>query len=265
MYTGIGKQDGERIMDSCQVFGVKIAAADLKEAAAWVCGQPERLKGQYITFANVHSVVMAHDSERYRKAQNCAAAVFADGHPVAAYQRKKGFARAKRVAGPDFMTEIFKISAEKGYRHYFYGSSEETLARLCENLKKKYPGIRIAGAYAPPYEKKLREDYGEDIARINESGADFVWIGLGAPKQEYWMYRQKGKVNGLMLGVGAGFDFHAGVVRRAPVWMQKCGLEWFYRLLQEPKRLGKRYVTTNRKFIRYVFAERTKRKEHGKN
>lgn len=248
------------MMDSCQVFGVKTAAADLKEAAAWVCGRLEQLKGEYITFANVHAVVMAHDTAQYREAQNAAAAVFADGQPVAAYQRKKGCSRAKRVAGPDFMTEIFRVSAQKGYGHYFYGSSEETLVKLQENLEKKYPGIRISGVYAPPYEKRLRKDYGEDIKKINESGADFVWIGLGAPKQEYWMYRQKGKVKGLMLGVGAGFDFHAEVVRRAPLWMQKCGLEWFYRLMQEPGRLGKRYFTTNCKFIRYVFSERIKGK-----
>lgn len=252
-------------MRRCLIFGVRTAASDIEEAAAWVCERIERLKGQYITFANVHSIVTAHDSAAYRLAQNEAAAVFADGQPVAVYQRKKGYIRAKRVAGPDFMTEIFQISVKKGYRHYFYGGSKETLQKLTENLQKNYPDIQIAGAYSPPYEEKLRENYEDDIAKINAAGADFIWIGLGAPKQEYWMNAQKGKVNGLMLGVGAGFDFHAGVVRRAPLWMQKCGLEWFYRLLQEPKRLGKRYMTTNRKFIRYAAAEQMKRKKHGKN
>lgn len=252
-------------MDFCRIFGVKVAVADMTGAASWVCGHMEQLRGQYITFANVHSLVMAHDSEKYLKVQGAAAAVFADGQPVAAYQRKSGYPQAKRVAGPDFMSEIFRISSEKGYRHYFYGSSENTLAKLRDNLERKYPGIQIAGSYAPPYEKQLRKDYEEDIHRMNEADADFVWIGLGAPKQEYWMYLQKGKVNGLMLGVGAGFDFHAGVVKRAPLWMQKCGLEWFYRFLQEPGRLGKRYLVTNVKFFRYIYEEKLKREKNGKD
>lgn len=252
-------------MKFCRVFGVQVAAADMPEAVSWVCSHLEKIKGQYITFANTHSVVMAHDSEKYRKVQNAAAVAFADGQPVAEYQRRQGCKRAKRVAGPDFMTEIFKASPPKGYRHYFYGSNEDTLEKLQENLEKHYPGIQIAGSFAPPYEKNLREDYEEDINRINAANADFIWVGLGAPKQEYWMYRQKDKIGGVMLGVGAGFDFHAGVVKRAPLWMQKCGLEWFYRFLQEPGRLGKRYLTTNLKFFRYIYTEKLKRKKNGKD
>lgn len=243
-------------MDFCQIFGVKVAVADMPTAVSWVCGHMEQLKGQYITFVNTYSLVMAHDSEKYLNVQSAAAATFADGQPVAGYQRKSGYLQARRIAGPDFMSEIFRISSEKGYRHYFYGSSGNTLTKLRNNLEKKYPGIQIVGSYAPPYEKQLRKDYEEDIHRINDVDADFIWIGLGAPKQEYWMYLQKGKVNGLMLGVGAGFDFHAGVVKRAPLWMQKCGLEWFYRFLQEPGRLGKRYLVNNLKFIKLCFYEK---------
>lgn len=245
-------------MDFCQIFGVEVAVADLSSAVSWVCDHLEQLRGQYITFANAHSVVMAHDMERYRKVQNSAAVAFADGQPVAGYQRKSGYQQAKRVAGPDFMTEIFKVSVQRGYRHYFYGSQEDTLIKLRERIEKQYPGLQIAGMYAPPYEKKMRGNYKEDIDRINAAEADFIWIGLGAPKQEYWMFRQKGKVDGVMLGVGAGFDFHAGVVKRAPLWMQTCGMEWFYRFLQEPGRLGKRYLVTNFKFIKLCFGEKKK-------
>ena len=163
-----------------------------------------------------------------------------------------------------------KRSYEKGYRHYFYGSREETLSKLKSNLEKRFPGIEIVGMYAPPFEKKLKKDYGEDIERINAARPDFIWVGLGAPKQELWMYKQKGRVCGLMLGVGAGFDFHAGVVKRAPKWMQRCKMEWFYRFLQEPGRLGKRYLETNLKFIRLCMEEkrvekRSKRTRYGKN
>jgi len=246
-------------MESCQVLQVKVAVANISEAVKWIEAQLEQLKGQYVTFANTHSIIMAHDSEKYCKVQGAAAIVFADGYPVAGYQRKKGYKNAERVAGPDFMSEIFKISVQRHYRHYFYGSSKQTLKNLKLNLEKNYPGIEVAGMFSPPYEKNLRKDYREDIDRINKAHADFVWIGLGAPKQEYWMYQQKGKVNGVMLGVGAGFDFHGGVVKRAPIWMQRCGLEWLYRLCQEPGRLAERYWRTNSRFIILAIRELLKR------
>lgn len=257
----------EQIMNHCQIFGLSITAADMKTAVEWTCHKLNELKGRYITFANTHAVVMAQEFPKYFRVQNAAAGIFADGAPIAGYERKHGYPEAERVAGPDFMAEIFKISPRKGYRHYFYGGSEETLAKLKNSLEKRYPGIEIVGMYSPPYEKGLRKDYREDIERINHTKADFIWVGLGAPKQEFWMYRQKGKVCGVMLGVGAGFDFHSGMVRRAPGWMQKCGMEWFYRLLQEPGRLGKRYLRTNFKFIRLCFCEKLgiKGRIHGKN
>lgn len=245
-------------MDFCQVFRVRTAAGNMEEAVAYICQNLTGLKGKYITFANTHAVVMAEESEKYRSVQNAAAMVFADGTPVARYQKRKGCLKAERVAGPDFMTEIFKISAKNGYRHYFYGSSEETLARLVKALKEKYPGIGIAGYFSPPYEKKLKKDYTQDVERMNSAGADFIWIGLGAPKQELWMYQNRGRVDGVMLGVGAGFDFHAGMVKRAPVWMQKCGLEWFYRMCQEPGRLAGRYFKTNFRFVWLCIREKWK-------
>lgn len=236
-------------MKFCRVLGLKTAVSHMDEAVALVCDRLEELKGQYITFANTHSVVMAAESRRFLKVQEAAAMVFADGWPVAKYQKRKGFTEAKRVAGPDFMAEIFKRSVKKGYSHYFYGSSKETLVALQANLEERYPGIKIAGMYSPPYGKRAGEEWQEDLERINASGADFIWVGLGAPKQELFMYRQKGKACGLMLGVGAGFDFHARTLKRAPLWMQRCGLEWLHRLIQEPGRLLKRYLVTNIKFI----------------
>lgn len=257
-------------MEICKIFGVRTGAFSMAEALNWVCGKLDELKGQYVTFANTHVIVTASEEKGYCRVQNEAAVIFADGAPVADYQKKHGCPQAERVAGPDFMEEIFKRSYEKGYRHYFYGSREETLSKLKSNLEKRFPGIEIVGIYAPPFEKKLKKDYGEDIERINAARPDFIWVGLGAPKQELWMYKQKGRVCGLMLGVGAGFDFHAGVVKRAPKWMQRCKMEWFYRFLQEPGRLGKRYLETNLKFIRLCMEEkrvekRSKRTRYGKN
>ena len=147
------------------------------------------------------------------------------------------------------MGEIFKISAKKGYRHYFYGSKEETLELLYQKLTNNYPGIQIAGMYSPPFRPMTEEEDKAIIERINETKPDFVWVGLGAPKQEKWMAAHQGKIDGLMLGVGAGFDYYAENIKRAPSWMQKHNLEWVYRLVQDPKRLFKRYWSTNTKFI----------------
>ena len=147
------------------------------------------------------------------------------------------------------MGEIFEISPIKGYRHYFYGSKEETLELLYQKLTGNYPGIQIAGMYSPPFRPMAEEEDKAIVERINETKPDFVWVGLGAPKQEKWMAAHQGKIDGLMLGVGAGFDYYAGNIQRAPQWMQKHNLEWVYRLVQDPKRLFKRYWSTNTKFI----------------
>ena len=172
-----------------------------------------------------------------------------DGGPLSSVGRKRGHKEMERTTGPSLMGEIFQISAEKGYRHYFYGSTEETLKLLEKKLKENYPGIQIAGMYSPPFRVLTEEEDRQIVENINSAKADFVWIGLGAPKQERWMAVHQGKIDGLMIGVGAGFDYYAGNIKRAPLWMQKCNLEWLYRLMQDPKRLFKRYFYTNTKFI----------------
>lgn len=153
------------------------------------------------------------------------------------------------------MQKIFESSDSNGYRHYFYGSTEETLKKLRDKLQEKYPNINIVGMYSPPFRTLTEEEDNEIIKNINNTEADIVWVGLGAPKQEIWMNNHKNKIKGLMIGVGAGFDYHAGNIKRAPKWMQKCSLEWLYRLLQDPKRLFKRYFRTNTKFIKLVHKE----------
>ena len=152
-------------------------------------------------------------------------------------------------SGPDLMPEILRVSEEEGYSHYFYGSTEQTLKALEKNLREKYPRLNIAGVYSPPFRKLTEEEDIETIERINAAKPDFLWVGLGAPKQERWMYEHRGKVNAVMLGVGAAFDFHAGTAKRAPKWMQEFYLEWLYRLIQDPKRLLRRYVRSNAQFI----------------
>ena len=244
----------------CSILGTNIAVTNMNKTVSWLESHLSELSGSYICVANVHTTVTAYGDESYRAVQNGAAAALPDGKPLSLTSRKRGFAEAERVTGPDLMGEIFQISAWHGWRHYFYGSTEETLQALEEALERTYPGIVIAGMYSPPFRSLTAEEDREDIRRINEAQADFVWVGLGAPKQERWMAAHQGKVHGLMLGVGAGFDYHAGRLKRAPQWMQKCSLEWLYRLLQDPVRLFKRYLVTNTKYLWLVSREDRQRR-----
>ena len=147
------------------------------------------------------------------------------------------------------MGEILRISVKHGWKHYFYGSTQETLDKLKTELEKAYPRVQIVGMYSPPFRPLTEAEDKEIVEAINKASPDFLWIGLGAPKQEKWMGAHHGRVKGLMVGVGAAFDYYAGNIKRAPIWMQKMNLEWLYRLMQDPKRLWKRYLNTNSKFI----------------
>ena len=172
-----------------------------------------------------------------------------DGGPLSSIGRKHGFNNMKRTTGPSLMGEIFKISVLNGYQHYFYGSTKETLGKMRKRLLKEHPGLLIVGMYSPPFGPMTKEEDEALVKDMNATKPDFVWVALGAPKQEKWMAAHQGRVDGLMVGVGAGFDYFVGNIKRAPGWMQKLNLEWLYRLMQEPGRLFKRYWHTNVKFI----------------
>lgn len=242
-------------MKTCNILGVNINVTNMKETVSYICDNLESLKGDYICVSNIHTTVMAYEDEKYRKIQNSGVMALPDGGPLSVVSRRRGFKEAERVTGPDLMEEIFKISIKKEYRHYFYGSTQETLDELNIKLNEKYPNINIVGMYSPPFRKLTEEEDNEFIRNINSSKPDFIWVGLGAPKQEIWMYNHREKVSGLMLGVGAGFDYHANRIKRAPKWMQNYSLEWLYRLIQDPKRLFKRYLHTNFKFIYAIITE----------
>ena len=238
--------------EKSRILGVNFTVSNIWDAVLYIQRNIKKLYGKYICFSNVHTTVMAYEDEEYRKVQNEAEIVFPDGAPISKLQKRRGYKRAGRVAGPDFMQKMFLSSIENGISMYFYGSSPETIEALKKNIEKNYPGLDVRGYESPPFRRLTEEEDNEAVKRINDSGADIVWIGLGAPKQERWMYEHKGRINALMLGVGAGFDFHAGTIRRAPEWMQHVGLEWLFRLFQDPKRLIKRYFVTNLKFMYYL-------------
>lgn len=244
----IHKVDKSRI-PTCNILGVNIAAIDMEWLIDYLEKNIHPLSGDYICVSNVHTTVTAYEDPEYLKVQNGGIMAIPDGGPLSSVGQRRGFKNMKRTTGPSLMGEIFKISAEKGYRHYFYGSTDETLEKLYSLLDETYPGIQIAGMYSPPFRPMTEDEDKAIVERINETKPDFVWVGLGAPKQEKWMAAHQGRVNGLMVGVGAGFDYYAGNIERAPEWMQKRNLEWVYRLLQDPKRLFGRYWHTNTKFI----------------
>ncbi len=239
----------------CRVLGVNFAVSNVENAVLYVKSHLKELRGKYICFCNVHTTVEASEHPDYMKIQNASALTFPDGHPIVGCLQKAGFIKAERIAGPDFMEYMFKTTMDGKVSHFFYGSSEETIELLKKKLPERFPGINIKGFYSPPF-RELTEQEDEDVIHmLNSSGADLIWIGLGAPKQEKWMSEHEDKLSGVMLGVGAGFNFFAGNIKRAPVWIQKIGMEWLFRLFQDPKRLFRRYFQSNIKFIWKVFIQ----------
>lgn len=236
----------------CNIMGVNIAAINMNWLLNFTDENIKKLSGDYMCVSNVHTTVTAWEDKDYCAIQNGGIMAIPDGGPLSFIGRKRRFNNMKRTTGPSYMEEILKVSLEKGYRHYFYGSTEETLEKLYKVLERDYRGVEIVGMYSPPFREMTEEEDKSIISRINEAKPDFIWVGLGAPKQEKWMFDHQGKVNGFMVGVGAAFDYFAGNINRAPEWMQECNMEWLYRLIQDPKRLFKRYLHTNTKFIWYA-------------
>ena len=208
-----------------------------------------RKESRYVCISNVHSVVTAGQDAAFGHAIRSADMVTPDGAPVAWMLRRLGFGNQERINGPDLMWKYCEQAAARDESIFLYGSSSETLAILQQRLAVAFPGLRIAGAISPPFRELSAEEDAADVERINASGAGTVWVSLGCPKQEKWMEAHRGRVSAVMIGVGAAFDYHAGTVKRAPLWMQHNGLEWLHRLCSEPGRLWKRYLVTNTVFV----------------
>lgn len=239
----------------CRILGTNINVTNMENTVAYLEKNLERLRGEYVCVSNVHTTVMAFRDHQYQEIQNKAAMAVPDGKPLSIVSKRRGHSKAERVPGPDLMSQVFVCSELKNYRHFFYGSKEETLEKLRRNLLRQYPYLNIAGMYSPPFRDLTEEEDEEVVRQINAVNPDFIWVALGAPKQEIWMSHHAGQVSGIMLGVGAAFDFSAGTVKRAPKWMQELCLEWFYRILQDPKRLISRYISTNLSFLWNVYKE----------
>jgi len=231
------------------VIGAFIDALEWDEAVARLLRWGEARESRVVNICNVHSVVTASRDARFAAALADGDMNTPDGAPVAWMLRRSGFARQRRIDGPDLMLRYAAASRAAGQSLFLYGGTPDTLSKLRENLERSFPGLRIAGMHAPPFRAPTPEEDAEDVARINDSGAAVVFVGLGCPKQELWMQAHRGRVQAVMVGVGAAFDFHAGTIVRAPEWMRRSGLEWLHRLASEPRRLWKRYLVSNSLFL----------------
>lgn len=238
-----------------KVIGVPISAVNMESCIENIFEDFEKIRGKYICVSNVHTTVMAHDDPEYYKVQSESFMSVPDGKPLSVVGKKR-YPDMDRVTGPDLMRRVFEESKTRNIRHYFYGNSKENLEALITSLNKKYPWLNIVGYEPSVFRDMSEQEESELVERINATNPDFVWVALGAPRQELFCRRMKNRINALMVGVGGAFNVIAGIVPEAPLWMQRMSLEWFYRIVQEPRRLFKRYAVTNTKFIWYSITKK---------
>lgn len=237
------------------VLGAHIDAISWDDAIRTVVDWAAARASRYICICNVHSVVTTTQDADYQRVVNDADMATPDGAPIAWALRRLGQPGQQRINGPDLMWRYLAEAERLGQKVYFYGSSDDTLAKLQAAMLRQFPRLLLAGLYSPPFRALSPEEDAAEVQAINDSGAGVVFVGLGCPKQEKWMAAHRGRVNAVMIGVGAAFDYHAGTISRAPLWMQHNGLEWLHRLCAEPRRLWRRYLETNSLFILGMFRQ----------
>lgn len=236
-----------------ELFGVNVSRAAYDDAEEAVIAAATRHESAVVTHLPVHGLVLGATNATYRQRVNAFDLIAADGQPVRWAMNlfhKAGL--SDRLYGPELMLRLCDRAARDGVSVYLYGSTPEVLERLRERLLEHSPRLQVVGCEAPPFRALTPEEDEAVVQRINDSGAGLVFLGLGLPKQDHFAFEHKGRIKAVQLCVGAAFDFHAGNKRMAPSWMQKRGLEWAFRLTQEPGRLWRRYLTTNVLFLALV-------------
>ena len=232
------------------ILGVNIAAVDIISAVEMLTKNLDDARGKYVCVSNVHTTIMATESIAYNNIQNQSYLSLPDGKPLSVIGKMRGYSNIDRVTGPELMEEIFKFAPESN--HYFYGNTAENLEILIHKLREKYPTLNIVGYKHSVFRELSQDENNSLLQEINNCKADYVWVGLGAPKQEEFMYKNREQTNAVMIGVGGAFNVISGVSPRAPKWMQNLSLEWLFRLIDDPKRLWRRYLNTNLKFIYFI-------------
>ena len=239
------------------VLGVEISAINMDMALAAVRNWVEHGERQYVCVTGVHGVMESQADAELRSIHNRSGLTTPDGMPMVWAGKRAGAAWMSRVYGPDLMLAVLAEAEQRGWSSFFYGAAPDVPALLVDRLTERFPGIKVAGTYSPPFRELGEGEVVETANMINESGAALVWVGLSTPKQERWMAQLRPLLSApVLFGVGAAFDFHAGRVSQAPPWMQRNGLEWLYRLMKEPRRLWRRYLTNNPRFLISVLRRR---------
>jgi N-acetylglucosaminyldiphosphoundecaprenol N-acetyl-beta-D-mannosaminyltransferase len=252
-------------MNNHSILGMRVDATNYNKATNQVIQWAKNNESRYVCIANVHMTMEAYDKPEFKKVVNSADMVTPDGMPLVWTLRHLGIKINDRVYGPTLMLHVCEAAEKYGIPIGLYGGSSETLEALKKNLKNKYTKIKIIYSYSPPFRSLTPEEDEQIVTDINALGVKILFVGLGCPKQEYWMNSHQERLKLVMLGVGAAFDFHAGKVKQAPRWMQSIGLEWLFRLIMEPKRLWKRYLKHNPRFVVLIILQlfkTWKRKKH---
>jgi N-acetylglucosaminyldiphosphoundecaprenol N-acetyl-beta-D-mannosaminyltransferase len=243
--------DAARSPRTVEVLGTALALTDYEGALDWIDAAVESRRGGYVCVAPTHTVVASHEDPELRAAVHGADLTVPDGQPLVWALNLLGHRLKDRVYGPDLMDKACARAARTGRRMYLYGGRNEgALVQLTRNLRLRHPGLRIVGGYVPPFRPLTADEEDAVAADIHRTGAEVVWVGIGVPKQEKWMARMSPRLRGrVLIGVGAAFDFHAGLIPQAPATLQRLGLEWAFRLAQEPRRLWRRYLRYNPRFV----------------
>ncbi|MEU9246920.1 WecB/TagA/CpsF family glycosyltransferase [Streptomyces sp. NPDC048385] len=237
-------------MERVDVLGVGISAVDrtaaVREIERWI----DTGERAYVCVTGVHGVMEAQRDPALRRIHNESGLTVPDGMPMVWAGHRAGAPWMRQVRGADLMVSVLERAAHRGWSSYLYGGAEGVPELLARELSRRIGGLDIAGCYSPPFRPLTPEEDEAVVRRINDSGADLVWVGLSTPKQERWMARHRaGLEASALIGVGAAFDFHAGLRPEAPEWMRRHGLEWSYRLLKEPRRLWRRYLRNNPAYL----------------
>jgi N-acetylglucosaminyldiphosphoundecaprenol N-acetyl-beta-D-mannosaminyltransferase len=239
----------EVLMGKIPVLGVPIDLASYQGSTNKIIQWAKKHQSQYVCAANVHVVMEAYDHNEFRGNLLSSDMITPDGMPLVWMLRLKGARGQKRIYGPTLMLHVLKMAEKENVPVGFYGATEQTLENLLLRISKQYPNLHVLYANSPPFRSLDKQESAKITEEIVGSGVSILFVGLGCPKQETWMAEHKGKIPAVMLGVGAAFDFHAGVKRQAPAWIQLFGFEWLFRLMQEPNRLWRRYLYNNPRFL----------------
>jgi N-acetylglucosaminyldiphosphoundecaprenol N-acetyl-beta-D-mannosaminyltransferase len=248
-----------------EVVGVPLGVIDYSRTLEWIDAMVAERQRGYVCVCNVHTVMACREDAELRAALLASSLNVPDGQPLVWAMNALGQSLTDRVYGPELMARACARAASTGRRFYLYGGrNQDALVQLAQNLRQRFPGVRIVGGYSPPFRPLTDEEQAAVSAEINQAEPDVVWVGIGVPKQEKWMAAVRSDLEApVLIGVGAAFDFHAGIVPQAPSWMQHAGLEWSYRLAREPRRLWRRYLRYNPRFVGAFARQFAQRRSNG--